>query len=182
MKKFFIYLHRYIGLIAGLTIFISCFSGAVLSFQNEIRELTYADLYRRPQSEHKSVLPLGELITRVNAQLSEGQIESVQIPSDTTYNYVFTPSSPERTQLYINPYNGNIVGKIDKDTSDIFGFFFRVHRWLLDDSKTWGKARESSKPASRSRQEQAVYAFGETFMPQEGYMQLLAFSSWLSLV
>ena len=139
MKKFFIHLHRYIGLIAGLTIFISCFSGAVLSFQNEIRELTYAELYRRPQGEHKSVLPLSELITRVNAQLSEGQIESVQIPSDTTYNYVFTPSSPERTQLYINPYNGNIVGKIDKDTSDIFGFFFRVHRWLLDDSKTWGK-------------------------------------------
>lgn len=139
MKKVFVLLHRYLGFIAGITIFISCLTGAILTFQTEIRELTNRELYRRPASEGKSVLPISVLVSRVNAQLTEGQVKSIQIPSDTTYNYVFTPSQPERTQLYINPYTGAVVGKIDSNTPDVFGFFFRLHRWLLDDSKTWGK-------------------------------------------
>lgn len=139
MKKILSKLHLYLGLLAGLTIFISCFTGAILTFQTEIRELTNAELYRRPHSAGKEVLPLSEIIKAVNAKLPEGQIVSVQIPSDSSYNYVLTPSKPERTQLFVNPYDGRIVGKIDKDTADIFSFMFRLHRWLLDDSKTWGK-------------------------------------------
>lgn len=139
MKKFLIKLHKILGLTAALTIFISCLTGAIMVFQDEVRELSHHARYFRPASNGRTPLPLETLIPLVNDQLREGKVEAIQIEADTTRNYIFTPSKPKRSQIFVDPYTGQITGKIERGNPDFFGFTMRLHRWLMDGSQTWGK-------------------------------------------
>lgn len=139
MRKFIQKLHLWLGLTAGLFIFISCLTGAILVFQDEIRELSYPERYFRPEAQGRAPLPLDKLIPRIEAQLEGAHVEAIQVDADTTRNYIATPSKPGRTQLFIDPYTGEITGRTDRKTPDFFSWTMRLHRWLLDDSRTWGK-------------------------------------------
>lgn len=139
MKKFLVKLHRVLGLIAGLFIFISCLTGAILVFQDEIREWTNSERYFRPEAAGRTALAPSEIVARVGAEHGLDKIGSLSIPADTTRNYIVSLEGKGRAQLYVDPYTGKVVGKTDRKTPDFFAYTMRLHRWLMDDSRTWGK-------------------------------------------
>lgn len=139
MTKFFKKLHLTLGLVAGFFITISCLTGAILVFQTEIRELTARDRYYHQHNTTEKPLSLKELIPLVERQLHDDKLESIEISSDPTRNYIVGVEGKHKTQIFVDPYTAQVVGRMDYKEPDFFGYIFRLHRWLMDESRTWGK-------------------------------------------
>lgn len=137
MKKFFVAIHKWLALPVGLIITITCLSGAVLVFQDELQEWRSPERYFVEKVE-QAPLPLDSLIPMVNRQLTDNRVKDVRIPSDPARNYAMGLSEGFRITAYVDPYTAEV--------KDIYSFrespFFVVmslHRWMLDDTRTWGK-------------------------------------------
>lgn len=139
MKKFFIELHKGLGLLAGLFITILCLTGAIMIFQEDVRELAYSERYFRPEAAGRSPLPIAQIVEQVNNELGAEPIASVEISADTTRNYILAPAGKGKPKYYVDPYSGKIVGKTDPKNSDFFGYALKLHRWLLTSPDSWGK-------------------------------------------
>lgn len=139
MKKIFQSLHRSCGILAGVIIFISCLSGAILVFADEGRELASPGRYLRPRAEGRSPLPLSTIMEQVREQTSEAEVVQVQVYADTTRNYIFGYGGKSKVQIFVDPYSGKVVERYDRSQEGIGAWAMRLHRWLLDDSRSWGK-------------------------------------------
>lgn len=140
MKKLFKKLHRFCGLTAGLIIFISCLTGAILVFTDEVRELLAPERYFHPKYEGQQRLALTDIMQRVQAELPERPIQQIEIHSDTTRNYIIGYGGKDKTQIFVDPYTGRVVEVFDRGKDDFFATMVKAHRWLMDESKSWGKA------------------------------------------
>lgn len=139
MKKFFIHLHQGLGLVAGVFISILCLTGAIMIFQEDVRELIHPTRYFRPEAAGRQALPIAQLVERANTQIGSEPIASVEISADTTRNYILSPAGKGKPRYYVDPYSGDIVGKTDPKNSDFFGYALKLHRWLLTSPDSWGK-------------------------------------------
>lgn len=137
MRKFFLKIHLWLSIPTGLIITIICLSGAILVFQEEINEAIYHDKYFVKEKKGE-VMPLGELIGTVNKNLDNNSVRSVQIPSNSSKNYIMVLKEGNFAMVCVNPYTGEITGKIERGKS-LTGWVMRLHRWLLDSNRTIGK-------------------------------------------
>ena len=140
MAKFFKKLHQILGLLAGVIIFLSCLTGAILVFQDEIREIVTPERYFH-EHEYKEETPisLNELVLKVENQLQDDHVNSIKISSEARRNYIISTKSNPKTQIFVDPYTAEIKGRIDRSEPDFFSYALRLHRWFMDDSRTWGK-------------------------------------------
>lgn len=142
MKKISIWLHRSLGLAVGLVFSLLCLTGAMMVFEDEIRELTRPELYFIQPTAQKERLTTTELAQKLNAELSKQAtpdvVTSITIPQDTERNYIITTHHGSK-MLYVDPYTAQIRGERAK-REGLFLEIMRLHRWLLDDSCSWGKA------------------------------------------
>ena len=141
MKKVFSKLHLWASLPFGLVITITCFTGALLVFENEITEVC--------SDGAASVEVAGEplsvdiLVERVEAANPDSaKVKSVVIPEDPTEAWIVNLSQPKRAAVYVNQYTGEVTGK--KERLPFFDTIFRLHRWLMDSNPGngavfWGK-------------------------------------------
>ncbi|MDD3078824.1 MAG: PepSY-associated TM helix domain-containing protein [Paludibacter sp.] len=137
MRKFFRVLHKWLSIPAGLIIFIICLSGTMLVFQDEIQEWANPQRYFHEQT-HEVPLPLEELILKANKQMTDNQVKNVKIYADPAKNYAMGLAKGFRLTAYVNPYTGQIVEVYSPKESPFF-WIMSLHRWLLDDTRTWGK-------------------------------------------
>lgn len=127
MKKIFKKLHLWLSIPLGILITIICLSGAILVFRTEIEEAANKELIFTKELMGDK-LSISELIPIVAIQLENDTVTGVTIPSDPERNYSISVTSNRRAAVYINPYTGEVLGKIEG------GFFSKVlqlHRWLL---------------------------------------------------
>ena len=80
MKVFFRNIHLYLSLIAGVIIMITCFTGAVLVFEEELQQAFNEDRYFVKADGEK--LPIETLVQNVKKQVPEAKISSVKIHAD----------------------------------------------------------------------------------------------------
>lgn len=156
MKIFFRRIHLYLGFSAGLIIMISCFTGAILVFEEELQHATNHKRYFTDQVTQP--LPLQVLLDSVKQKVPGCTIVSVRIFSNNArnaeINYTKTstkkvkegaanlspgatgsanrkaPSPENRQTAFVNRYTGNVVELYNHKDS----FFYAVlslHRWLL---------------------------------------------------
>lgn len=137
MRKFFRQLHKWLSIPAGLIIFIVCFTGTILVFQDEIQELTYPQRYFN-KTQGQQALTLDVLIPKINEQLKSQNIKEVRIFSDPQRNYAMALEGKNRQTAYVNPYTAEITDIYTVSKSPFF-YIMSLHRWLLDDTRTWGK-------------------------------------------
>lgn len=137
MRKFFRTLHLWLSIPAGIIIFVVCLSGTILVFQDEIQEMANPNLYFNATEKHKP-LPLEVLIPKVNEQLKDNQVKDVRIFSDGHRNFAMGLADGFRKTAYVNPYTAEITG-IYSFRESPFYWIMSLHRWLLDDTRTWGK-------------------------------------------
>ena len=134
------------GLSVGLIIFIVSLAGAVLVFQDEIKDYTRHDVimmtdYQIP--EKGKVLPVSEMMKRVKEQVGESDpLSWLTIPLNKKQAYQFHYYDRDNSAwnysdefkvyktAYVNPYNGKII-KVYNEKNDFFFIILRLHRSLL---------------------------------------------------
>lgn len=140
MKNFFRKLHLWVSIPFGLVITVTCFTGALLVFEDDITLLSYRHAaHVIPQGEP---LPLAQLMESVENSLPGAEITGVTIPSSKSTAYKVTVSNPNRATYYVNQYTGAVNGKYER--LEFFRTTLRLHRWLLDRNPGnagifWGK-------------------------------------------
>ncbi|WP_165044220.1 PepSY domain-containing protein [Dysgonomonas sp. ZJ709] len=137
MRKFFRRFHKWLALPVGLIISITCLTGAILVFQDEILEACNPHHYFIEEVKG-SPIPLNELVPIVDAQLKDNTVSDVKVSSDPNRTYTMTLAEGFRVVAFVNPYTGEVVGKYEPRES-FFWTIMSLHRWLMDGSRTWGK-------------------------------------------
>ena len=129
-RKFINDAHLWLGIGSGIILFLVCFSGTVLTFEEEIKtlfakEFVVADATGSPLSMKE----LSESLSK------EGIVSNVTIPTKTNEAFKFSiktsPKERRGTTFFVDPYSGKYQ-KVQKSNLD--GFFmtmFKMHRWLL---------------------------------------------------
>lgn len=143
MKKFAFTLHSILGMLLGLLVSLLCLTGAMMVFEDELRELTSPELYfSTPPTDwanRKDIDALAQDLTLRTLE-EEGQdvVVAITIAREEGRNHVVNLERSDE-MLYIDPYTGDIKGQRTR-RDGFFGWVMRLHRWLLDGSKSWGKA------------------------------------------
>jgi len=137
MRKFLKILHKWLSLPVGLIISITCLSGAILVFQDEILELANPEHYFVSEVKGEP-MPLEELIPIVNKQLTDNSVAAVKISSNPERTYTMTLKEGFRISAFVDQYTGKVTGIYEFRESTFFTIM-SIHRWLLDGSRTWGK-------------------------------------------
>lgn len=137
MRKVFKQLHTWLSIPAGIIIIITCLTGAILVFQDEILELTNPSRYFVKEVKAEP-LSLDKLIPLVNQNLKKNTISNVKVSSDPKRTYVMQIANSFRESVFVNQYTGEIVG-IYKTQGSFFYTVMQMHRWLMDGSRTAGK-------------------------------------------
>ncbi len=137
MKKFFRTVHKWLSIPVGLIISITCLTGSILVFQDEILETVNPNHYFVEETNSPPIT-LDKLIPLVNQQLTDNSVANVKIPSDPQRTYTMSLSEGFRVSAFVNPYTGKITGYYNFRESPFFTIM-SLHRWLLDGSRTVGK-------------------------------------------
>lgn len=146
MKKIFLKIHLWLSVPFGIVLFLICFSGAMLVFEDEITELVQHDRYHVEQpSAGAQPLPLGKIARMVEEGQADGAtVRGITIFPDPERAYQVSLSNSGRGYLLVDPYTGAVKGQSERLA--FFQFMFRMHRWLLDSRPAgedgaifWGK-------------------------------------------
>jgi|SRR5690554_507086 len=131
-RKFITDIHLWLGIGAGIIIFLVCLSGTILTFEYEIEGFFDEKLVVVPSGNEQ--IALEDLIIDLESQ---GVVSSVTIKNDTKLPYEFrvktSPKDRRGTIFNVNPYTGEVL---KYEASKLNGFFlsmFKLHRWLLLD-------------------------------------------------
>jgi uncharacterized iron-regulated membrane protein len=127
-------LHLWLGLGSGIILFLVCLSGTVLTFEEEIKGLFLKELVvSNVETQPQSIQNLKRTLEK------EGTVTSVAIPAYSNEPYQFsvktTPKQRRGNIFFIDPYTGAYRQKAKSELDGFFMTMFRMHRWLLLDSK-----------------------------------------------
>jgi uncharacterized iron-regulated membrane protein len=137
IRKLFNDIHLWVGLIAGIFVFVICLSGTIYVYNTEIREFASSHLHKvTPQGQKMNIEELSAIVTSE----SDARITGFTIPASTSKSYQINTrkegdNSRSGVIYYINPYNGQILGnsKEESKVATFMGSMFSLHRWLLLD-------------------------------------------------
>jgi len=94
MKKFFRSIHLYLGLAAGIVIMISCLTGAILVFEEELMHAFNKDRYFVKAQEQQ--LSLDKLIANVNQRVPEGKVVFAKVYTNLFRSVEIGVAIPEK--------------------------------------------------------------------------------------
>ena len=136
MKDIFKKIHLWVSVPFGIVIAITCFTGALLVFEDEITALCCGDVASvEPTGE---TLSIDDIVTRVEPTLSDGvEVIGVVVSSSPDRAYEITLSKPRKASVYVNQYTGEVIG--GNERLPFFTTVFRLHRWLMDSNPGEGK-------------------------------------------
>lgn len=127
-RKVIFWTHLICGLIAGISIFIMCLSGALLSFESNILGMAEKDMrYVRP-AENAQTLSLNELINKVAAAKPDAKPSGVTLQNEKTA--AVSIALGRDGQIFVDPYTGEITGEGAKGWRGFFRVVEDAHRWL----------------------------------------------------
>jgi len=131
IRKFLNDVHLWLGLASGIILFLVCFSGTVLTFEKEIKNI-FAEDFKVSGTQTMEIEALTEVLQQ------EGEVSSVSIPAEAGKSYEFrvktSPEDRRGTTFYVDPYTGDYMQTKKSSLDDFFMWNFRMHRWLLLDS------------------------------------------------
>ena len=131
MKKWFRRIHLYLGLSVGLVIMVSCFTGAVLVFEEELQHAFHKERYEvKVEGTRQS---LEQLVTNLKEEEPKASITRLQVFTDPKKSVVISYTGGKKTQAFVNPYSGEII-ELYKYQDSFFYTMFALHRWLLGGS------------------------------------------------
>lgn len=138
IRKVFNDIHLWLGVSAGLILFVVCLTGTIYTFRTEIEEWLEPEKYFVDVPDDGAPIEVEALISQVEKEAAAGTAGAITIPADPKRTYTLNiKKEGERRgdNYYVNPYTGAITGHGQGIASEFFGTVFRLHRWLLLDTK-----------------------------------------------
>lgn len=141
MRKLFRKLHLWLSVPFGLVIVVTCFTGALLVFENEITNLCNGGI--AVVEPAGPPLPLDELAREIENSLPRGsKVSGFVVPASPSDAYMVNISNPNGRTLYVDQYTGEVKG--EKERLPFFRNVVRLHRFLMDTNPGggatfWGK-------------------------------------------
>lgn len=141
-KQTILWLHRWLGLIAGLVVLILSVTGCLYVFHEEINGLRFSDMYHVEPSSSGETLPLSELKNRAQEELDGASIYRIVTHKDprkawefVVYRtnpdaYTYFGSIEEYRTAYLNPYTGEVTGLLNNEY-EFFTVVMYLHWSLL---------------------------------------------------
>lgn len=131
MRKTFLTIHRWLGIVFGILISLVCLTGAVLVFQTEILQMLNSNLYNMEVPADAKHLSDTELAARVLEQLDDGQmITFIQVSDEPSVAAQANIAGMGQKNLFVNPYTGDVLGY--PKYTEFFDTVKSLHRWLLN--------------------------------------------------
>jgi uncharacterized iron-regulated membrane protein len=96
IKKLFRTIHLYLALAAGLVIMLSCATGAIMVFEDELDHMANQDRYFVEQKAER--LPLDQLLNTAVHQLPKAKVASVKVFSDPGRSVEVALMVPEKKE------------------------------------------------------------------------------------
>ncbi|MEH2079176.1 MAG: PepSY-associated TM helix domain-containing protein [Nostoc sp.] len=128
------YIHRYLGLIVALLSIIIGLTGSLLVFEREIDQFLVSQQFGQviPQGQRLPVESVVETVKTAYASQPELKLSSIITLPDAHLPYVVRLEAPDdkRTQVFVNPYTGAIMGSREWERT-LIGFTFKLHYELL---------------------------------------------------
>jgi uncharacterized iron-regulated membrane protein len=133
------WMHLAAGLVAGLAIFIMCFTGTMLAFEHELVEWAERDARQVTVPAAASRLPLADLQRRLREAQPDFRPAGVTIENDPAAAVVF--SAGREGGFYANPYTGEIRRPAWARMNGCMRLLTDWHRYLAraGDSRPTGK-------------------------------------------
>ncbi|GHE23425.1 PepSY-associated TM helix domain-containing protein [Sphingobacterium griseoflavum] len=151
MKKYILWLHKWLGICTGLVVFVVSLSGAVYTFQDELKLLCYPDKYYLQVVGQQQPKPLTALIANAQAALPANEtISRVDLYPANHRSWVFRASGTDPKgfghwnyhtyykKVFLNPYTGEILA-VEDTKNEFFQLCLQLHMNLLL-GKTYGHA------------------------------------------
>lgn len=121
-------LHLVLGLTVGLWVAMTALTGSVLVFGDGIdRTLNRRLLSVEPQA---GAVAMDTAVARVRATFTDRRLAAVQLPQALYEPLVFRVGDTPTTDVYVNPYSGEILGSRAQYGGAI-GFLWDLHVHLL---------------------------------------------------
>lgn len=137
IKSFLFWLHKWLGLASALVLTVVCLSGTVYVFRNEVVELLNPSAFKVEVPDTEAPLSLEALIAKVS-EASGARPRSVTLDPRADRSWVFNVQREgdgrRGSNLYVNPYTGEVLPSDHLRGNDFFFWVFRLHRWLLLDT------------------------------------------------
>lgn len=149
VKKIILFLHRWLGIITGLVVFVVSITGATFVFEEELFALFNPKLCVVKAEHGKEPLPFSLLYERAQNALGKHKpITTIRIPpeSNKDRSYIFDAREQMDKEnlgdhlfinqqimywdrVFIDPYTGAYLGKIDMETN-FFWIARQIHQFL----------------------------------------------------
>ncbi|WJS95963.1 PepSY domain-containing protein [Flavobacterium johnsoniae] len=123
------FLHKWLGLISGLIVFIISVTGCIFCFHDEIKDITRKE-WRLVEPQNKPFLLPSVLEEKAKEILPKNKISMVSYYGKNRSAIVYTYSDSENLYLYFNPYTGKYL-KTENPETDFFIIVEYIHLYLL---------------------------------------------------
>jgi len=128
-RKTLFWLHLLVGLLAGLSIGIMCFTGTALAFEKELVAYAERDARRiAPPAAETPRLSIAELQARVGAAHPTAKLSGIALENHPLAAVAFTAGRNET--FYANPFTGEIRQVASTRTRDFLQLMEDWHRQL----------------------------------------------------
>ncbi|OXA77939.1 PepSY-associated TM helix domain-containing protein [Flavobacterium frigidimaris] len=128
-KKQVRFLHKWLGLISGLIVFVISVTGCIFCFHDEIKDITRKE-WRFVEPQNKSFLMPSVLQQKAKEILPKNTASMVSYYGRNRSAIVYTYSDTENLYLYFNPYTGKYL-KTENPKTDFFIIVEYIHLYLL---------------------------------------------------
>ncbi|MFG4000918.1 PepSY-associated TM helix domain-containing protein [Flavobacterium aquidurense] len=129
LKKQIRFLHKWLGLISGLIVFIISITGCIFCFHDEIKDITRKE-WRLVEPQNKPFMFASVLQEKAKEILPDYKQSMVSFYGKNRSAIVYTYSGTENRYLYFNPYTGKHLKTEDPET-DFFIIVEYIHLYLL---------------------------------------------------
>lgn len=130
MRQFFHKVHLWISIPLGLIFFISCLTGTLLVFEQDIQQIRQSSLYHVTPAPTPPLQP-AQLAARIQAQMPDTfRLASLQIFRTPDKAALATFEDNKKKSYAVDPYTGQIKGS--PSSSAFFQTIRKLHRWLLN--------------------------------------------------
>lgn len=138
-RKLLFWTHLIAGLIAGLVILVMSATGALLAFAPQITDFAESDA-KYVEAGSSSKLKAKDLLNKVLDAKSNMNPASLTIYGDPQKAAVVSRGRGKGS-IYVNPYNGEIIGETSKSVRGAFRFITGLHRWFALEGENRAAAR-----------------------------------------
>ncbi len=142
IRRFFVWLHRWTGLLMAAFLIFEGLSGSMLAFYDNLERVITPQFYATPQPGMPP-LDLAQLAESAAALIPQGQVSSVFLGTDRAIVFYDERENPATgqpyplgfTQLFLDPWTGKElgrrnVGEISEGIVNLMPFIYQLHRNL----------------------------------------------------